>query len=64
MSLPKREIRKQIQNDLSQAHPQINEIFAALDTAESLLERSLYEFGSELRADIETFLGEIPLLKY
>tara|TARA_B100000959_G_C14670255_1_gene496160 strand:+ start:181 stop:372 length:192 start_codon:yes stop_codon:yes gene_type:complete len=63
MPLPNRELRTQIQQDLSDAHPQIGEIFKALDAAENLLQRSLYEFGSELRNEIESFLGESPLIK-
>ena len=34
----------------------------SLEQAETLLRRSLYEFGVELRLDIESFLQEPPLL--
>ncbi|MDP7038279.1 MAG: hypothetical protein QGI45_03920 [Myxococcota bacterium] len=63
MPLPSREVREEMKKTLTDAHPKIDDLFKALDTAESLLERSLYEFGSELRGEIEHFLGEPPLLK-
>ena len=41
---------------------QIKAILRRLAQAEELLERSLYEFGSEIRSEIETLLGKPGLL--
>jgi len=46
-------------------HSEDEAILAALDCldrSEKLLRRSLYEFGSELRIEIEKFLEEPPLI--
>lgn len=42
--------------------PKVQALVSRLLLAESLLDRSLYEFGSELRGEIETYLGVKPLL--
>jgi len=41
---------------------QIKTILKRLARSEELLERSLFEFGSEIRSEIETLLGEPGLL--
>ena len=64
MPIPSHERRQELFDSLTDAPAEVAEIFKALDTAENLLERSLYEFGSELRTEIEQFLGAPPLLKY
>ena len=51
--------------ELRQAYPDDPRIFrlvGAYEQCEELLRRSLYEFGSELRGEIERFLGEQPLI--
>jgi hypothetical protein len=51
---------------LKQRYPQDAELQALLKAygrAEKLLGRALWEFGSELRGEIEAFLGEAPLLR-
>jgi hypothetical protein len=42
--------------------PELDMALKSLARSEKLLRRSLYEFGVELRADIEKFLNEDPLL--
>jgi len=37
-------------------------VLKTLDAADRLLEKALWEFGSELRRDIEGYLGEQPLI--
>ncbi|MBJ79978.1 MAG: hypothetical protein CMH60_01545 [Myxococcales bacterium] len=64
MPIPSHERRQELLQSLGDAPVEVAEIFKALEVAENLLERSLYEFGSELRTEIEQFLGEAPLLKY
>ena len=41
---------------------EIISLVTRLAKAEALLDRSLYEFGSELRNDIEKFLGQPHLI--
>jgi len=41
---------------------QIKTILRRLARSEELLERSLYEFGSEIRSEIEALLGQPGLL--
>ena len=52
--------------DLAARYPeddQLKIILRRLARSEELLERSLYEFGSELRTEIQALLGEPDLLK-
>jgi hypothetical protein len=42
--------------------PEVTALIAAYQRGESLLRRSLWEFGSELRGEIEAYLNEPPLL--
>jgi hypothetical protein len=60
--LPAPEVRRELQARYAEDHDVI-QVMAALDRSEKLLRRSLYEFGSELRTEIEEFLGEPPLLR-
>ena len=58
-------IPAQERKHLAEQYPDDNNIqklVAALDRSEQLLQRSLYEFGAELRTEIESFLDEPPLL--
>jgi hypothetical protein len=43
--------------------PDLQALIKAYIRAEKLLGRALWEFGSELRGEIEAFLGETPLLR-
>ena len=50
---------------IAAAHPDdadIQKLLKAAARADALLERALWEFGGDLRADIERYLGERPLL--
>ena len=51
------ELRKDYADDA-----RVIELLDALGRSDGLLKRSLYEFGSELRIEIERYLGEPPLL--
>jgi hypothetical protein len=53
----RRRLRERHGND-----PETTAALRALDRAADLLERSLWEFGSELRTEVEAFLGEPPLV--
>ena len=60
-TIPPQEVRDRLRSTHAQ-DPEMVAILAALDRAEHLLHRSLYEFGSEIRSEIKTLLGTDPLL--
>lgn len=55
------EVRRSLQEKYAE-DPEVVSLLQAYAHAEALLRRALWEFGSELRGDIEKFLGERPLL--
>ena len=43
--------------------PDLQKLLKGSAWADQLLERALWEFGGELRGEIERYLGETPLIK-
>lgn len=61
MQFPSREQRQALGERYAHDRELVDAL-RAMDRAEYLLHRSLYEFGVELRTEIEKFLGETPLI--
>ena len=64
--MPPQILSKAERQELLTRYPEdetIQRLVKSMNRGENLLRRGLYEFGVELRAEIEEFLGETPLLR-
>ena len=58
-------IKGEVRRRIGERHPEdeeIQDLLRSYERAEAILKRALWEFGSELRGEIEAYLDEEPML--